>query len=56
MDSDVATGLTSMLGTVKTGVTSTYLYILPALVAFILAVFAIKFGWSKIWRVSRGGH
>lgn len=56
MDSEVATGLTAMIDTVKTGVTSTYLYVLPALVVFILAVFAIKFGWSKIWRVARGGH
>ena len=56
MDSEVATGLTTAIGNVKTGVTSTYLFVLPALVAFILAVFAIKFGWAKIWRVAKGGH
>jgi hypothetical protein len=56
MDSDIAESLTTVIGSVKTGVTSTYLYILPALVVFILAVFAIKFGWAKIWNVARGGH
>jgi hypothetical protein len=48
--------LTNVIGTVKTGVTGTYLYILPALVVFILAIFAIKFGWGKIWKVAKGGH
>lgn len=56
MDTDVQGVFTTLIPTVKDGVISTYAYLLPALVLFIVALWAIRFGWGKLNRVMRGGH
>lgn len=54
MDSEVANEFTSLVGTVKSASIEVYLYILTALIAFIIVYFAIKLTWGSVWNASKG--
>jgi hypothetical protein len=56
MDTEVQAVFEAVIPAVKTSVVGTYAYILPALLTFIVALWAIRFGWGKVMGAMRGRH
>lgn len=54
MDSEVASSLSILIGTVKGGMVMYLLFILAGLVPLAIAYFGIKFGWNNLMAMSGG--